>query len=154
MKKVLVASILFAFIVSVSSVAFAASSANIGYIEVQKVFSSYKETEKAQKDLEKQEAGFKKEFEDSQKQLEKAEKEGKKTEELDKMRKDLETKLAPKRDTLIKLNQQLTIRLQQDILEAVKKVSKKVGIETVLDKQVVINGGIDLTELVINELNK
>jgi Skp family chaperone for outer membrane proteins len=33
-------------------------------------------------------------------------------------------------------------------------VAKKVGIDLVLDKQVVITGGMDLTELVINELNK
>ena len=70
------------------------------------------------------------------------------------MKEELETKLAPKRDSLLKLNEQLTVRLQMEILEAVKKVTKKVGLELVLDKQVVITGGMDLTEMVVNELNK
>ena len=46
------------------------------------------------------------------------------------------------------------MKLQLEILEAVKKVTKKVGLDMVLDKQVVITGGMDLTEMVINELNK
>jgi Skp family chaperone for outer membrane proteins len=104
--------------------------------------------------LAKQEESFKKEFEESQKKLEKAEKDGKKPEELEKMKKELEEKLAPKRESLLKLNAQLTGKLQQEILQSVQKVSKKVGIDVVLDKQVVITGGMDLTEMVLTELNK
>jgi outer membrane protein len=127
---------------------------SIGFIDVQKVFKEFKETSKAQTELSKQEESFKKDFEDSQKKLEQAEKDGKKPAELEKMKADFEAKLAPKRESLMKLNEQLTGKLQQQILEAVKKVAKKVGIELVLDKQVVITGGMDLSEMVINELNK
>lgn len=141
-------------LVFLGSVASAVGFTNIGMIDVQKVFREYKETSKAQEELSKQEETFKKEFEESQKKLEKAEKEGKKKEEIEKMRKELEEKLAPKRESLLRLNEQLTAKLQLEILEAVKKVSKKVGIDLVLDKQVVITGGMDLTEMVINELNK
>lgn len=151
MKKLLVIIFTLAFI---AGIAHAASFTNIGVIDVQKVFKGYKETEKAQTELAKQEESFKKEFEESQKKLEKAEKDGKKTEELDKMKKELEEKLAPKRDSLLKLNAQLTGKLQQEILQAVQKAAKKVGIEVVFDKQVVITGGMDLTEMVLTELNK
>ena len=81
-------------------------------------------------------------------------KNGKKPEELEKMKKELEEKLAPKRDSLIKKNQEMTGKIQAAILEAVKKVSKKVGVDVVLDKQVLIVGGMDLTDMVITELNK
>ena len=148
MKKLLAILIVVSFI---GSLGYAASST--GFIEVQKVFKGYKETIKAQEQLAKEEEAFKKEFDESQKKLESAEKSGKKVEELDQMKKDLETKLSPKRESLLKLNEQLTGKLQLDILEAVKKVAKKVGIDLVLDKQVVITGGIDLTEMVLNELN-
>ncbi|MFA5113273.1 MAG: OmpH family outer membrane protein [Candidatus Margulisiibacteriota bacterium] len=151
MRKLLVALLAIAFIAGVSQ---AANFNSIGFIDVQKVFKEYKETSKAQSELGKQEESFKKEFEDSQKKLEKAEKDGKKPEELEKMKKELETSLAPKRETLLRLNAQLTGKLQQEILQAVQKVGKKVGIEMVLDKQVVITGGMDLTEMVITELNK
>jgi len=135
-------------------VAKAADFSGIGTIDVQKVFKGYKETGKSQAELAKLEEGFKKEFEDSQKTLAQAEKDGKKPEELEKMKKDLEEKLAPKREALMRLNEQLTTQLQSKILDAVKKVSKKVGIEVVLDKVVVINGGTDLTDLVLTTLNK
>ncbi|HVN67985.1 MAG TPA: OmpH family outer membrane protein [Candidatus Sulfotelmatobacter sp.] len=151
MKKLLIFVIAIAFMAGVSH---AANFASIGYIDVQKVFKEYKETTKAQGDLSKQEESFKKEFEDSQAELAKAEKDGKKPEELDKMKKDLEDKLAPKRETLLKLNAELTGKLQQDILVAVQKVAKKVGIDVVFDKQVVITGGMDLTDMVITAVNK
>ena len=154
MKKLIIFATFVIAIVVMAGVAQAANYSSIGVIDVQKVFKEYKETAKAQGDLAKQEESFKKEFEDSQKQLEKAEKDGKKPEELEKMKKELEEKLAPKRETLLKLNAQLTGKLQADILAAVQKVSKKVGIDVVLDKQVVITGGMDLTDLVITAVNK
>jgi outer membrane protein len=140
-----------AFIAGVSQ---AANFSSIGFIDVQKVFKDYRETSKAQGELSKQEESFKKDFEDSQTKLAKAEKDGKKPEELEKMKKELEEKLAPKRETLLRLNAQLTGKLQQEILKSVQKVAKKVGIDVVFDKQVVITGGMDLTEMVISELNK
>jgi Skp family chaperone for outer membrane proteins len=151
MKKFMTVLIALAFFAGLAQ---AANFTSIGYIDVQKVFKEYKETSKAQGELAKQEESFKKEFEDSQKKLEKAEKDGKTKEDLEKMRKELEEKLAPKRETLLRLNEQLTGRLQAQILEAVKSVAKKVGIEVVFDKQVVITGGMDLSEMVITELNK
>lgn len=131
-----------------------AGLSNIGCIEVQKVFQGYKETSKAQAELKKQEESFKKEFDESKKKLDDAEKAGKKKEDLEKMQKELEQKLSPKRDELLRLNEQLTTKIQQQIIEAVKKVAKKVGVDVVFDKQVVITGGMDLTEMVMSELNK
>ena len=151
MKKLVAIILTLAFLGGVAS---AVGFTNIGYIDVQKVFREYKGTENAQEELGKQEEAFKKEFEESQKKLEKAEKDGKKKEELEKMRKEFEEKLAPKRESLLRLNEQLTAKLQLEILESVKKAARKVGIDLVLDKQVVITGGMDLTELVITELNK
>ncbi len=150
-KKVLVSLVVFCFMASLS-VANAASS--MGFIDVQKVFKEYKETAKAQKDLSKQEESFKKDFDDSQKKLKEAEDKGKSKDDLEKMKKDLEDKLSPKRNELMKLNEQMTTKLQAQIVAAVQKVSAKVGIDIVVDKQVIIVGGMDLTDLVINELNK
>ena len=151
MKKVFIACLALLFAATLVQ---AADFSGIGFVDVQKVFKEFKETAKAQEDLAKQEESFKKEFEESQKKLEQAEKDGKKKEDIEKMRKEMEEKHSPKRDSLLMLNQQLTSKLQQKILDAVKKVSKKVGIEMVLDKQVVITGGMDLTDLVLTELNK
>ncbi|MBI5701522.1 OmpH family outer membrane protein [Candidatus Saganbacteria bacterium] len=136
------------------SIAQAAQTSNIGLIDVQKVFKEYKETSKAQKQLSKDEESFKKDFEESQKKLKEAEEKSKSKEDLEKLRKELEEKLSPKRNLLLKLNEELTIRLQKEIVKSVQKVADKVGIDVVVDKQVVIIGGMDLTDLVITELNK
>ena len=152
MKKLILLALTLVFVAA--GVAQAANFTNIGYIDVQKVFKEYKETDKAQKELEKKEEEFKKEFEKSQEKLKKAEADGKSTAEMEKLQKELEEKLTPKRNELLRLNEQLTGKLQQEILESVKKVAKKVGIEVVLDKQVVITGGMDLTEMTVSQLNK
>ena len=132
----------------------AKAAVSIGYIEVQKVFKEYKETSKAQEQLSKEEESFKKEFEESQKKIEEARNKGKSEEEVKKLTEELEGKLAPKREKLLKVNETLTLKLQRDIIKAVEEVAKTLGIEVVVDKQVIITGGTDLTEMVINKLNK
>lgn len=127
---------------------------SIGYIEVQKVFKGYKETSKAQEKLSKEEAVFKKDFEESQKKLESAKSAKKPQKEIDSITKELEEKLAPKREVLMKLNEELTTKLQKDIITAVSQVAKNLGLDTVLDKQAVIVGGVDISDIVINRLNE
>ncbi len=142
------------FVVFLASVSLAETASSIGSIDVQKVFKGYKETVKAQEQIDTKQSEFKKEFEKSQEKLQKAQKDGKAVEEIDKMRKDLEEKLEPKRKEILRLNEELTVRLQQKILVAVEAVSKKMGVDVVFDKQVIITGGVDLTDMVIRELNK
>lgn len=127
---------------------------SIGYIEVQKVFKGYKETSKAQEKLSKEEEVFKKDFEESQKKLESAKSAKKPQKEIDSITKELEEKLAPKREVLMKLNEELTTKLQKDIITAVSQVAKNLGLDTVLDKQAVIVGGVDISDMVINRLNE
>jgi Skp family chaperone for outer membrane proteins len=154
MKKVIGSLILVSFVLFLGVKAFAVGTTGIGFIDVQKVFKEYKATSSAQEQVSKQEAEFKKELDDSQKKLSDAEKSNMKKEDLEKMRKDLEDKLTPKRQALIDLNEKLTAQLQGEILNATKDVAKKVGIDIVLDKQVIITGGVDLTEMVTNKLNE
>jgi len=137
-----------------ASVSYSAPLSSTGYIDVQKVFKGYKETSKAQEQLSKQEADFKKDFEESQKKLEAAKSANKSQKEIESMTKDLEAKLAPKRDKLMQMNEALTSRLQKDIVGAVKDVAKNLGLESVFDKQAVIYGGMDISDMVIAKLNE
>ncbi|MFH1710410.1 MAG: OmpH family outer membrane protein [bacterium] len=154
MKKIVYSLVMVSFAMFIFGSTIAQAATSIGYIEVQKVFKEYKETAKAQEQVAKEEEAFKKDFDDSQKKLGEAEKKNMKKEDLEKLRKELEDKLMPKRQSLITLNEKLTTKLQADILAAVKEVAKKVGIDVVFDKQVIITGGVDLTEMVINKLNE
>jgi outer membrane protein len=146
--------VLAASLVMVGILSSLAAAANIGFIDVQKVFNGYKETSKAQEELSKKEKDFKTKFEESQKKIEDAKKDGKKEAEVEKLTKELEEKLAPQRKELLSLNEALTGKLQGDIVSSVTAVAKDVGIDIVVDKQVIITGGVDITELVLSKLNK
>ena len=135
-KKLFASMILFMFFASMAL----AQGSTIGYIEVQKIFKEYKETVKAQGELDKKQKEFQDEFEKSQKQLADAQKAGKSDKELDKMKTEL--------------NQQLATKLQSKIVDASQKVAKKLGLEIVVDKQVIIVGGMDVTDMVLQELNR
>jgi outer membrane protein len=141
-------------VIFVATLVSGALAANIGYIDVTTIFKEYKETEKAEERLKKEKESYEKEFKEAQEKLEKAEKDKKSVEEIEKLRGELEEKLEPKRISLFKLNEELTTKIQNDIVSAVKDVSKKVGIDIVVDKQAIITGGVDLTEMVLNKLNK
>ncbi len=155
-KKMTTALVVLFFAANFAMAQAATSSAtsSMGFIDVQKIFKGYKATATAQQQLSKDEESFKKDFEDSQKKLEDAQKAGKTKEDIEKMRTSLEEKLSPKRDALLKMNEKLTVSLQKDIVTAVSKVAQKLGLETVVDKQVVIYGGMDVTDMVLSELNK
>lgn len=153
-----------AFCLSIAAASFGES---IGYVDVSRVFKDYKEAEKAQENLKKESDAFYVEVKAAQEQLDKAEKEKKSQEDLDKLNKELTEKLEPKKQALLKLNDELTSRLQADIMASIKRVSKKVGIDVVLSKSidmaignqktsepVILIGGVDLTEMVISDLNK
>jgi len=157
-KKIMVLLTAFAFIFTIGGSALAQDlklqTTNIGCIDVQKVFLSYKETKKAQDDLAQKEKKYKSDYDDRQEKLNKMKTDGKSQKEIDEATKKMEDELKPMRDEILALNEKLTVKLQGDIVKAVTEVAKGVGLDLVLDKQVIIIGGTDLTEMVINKLNK
>ena len=99
-----------------------------------------------------------KEFQDlvisKQQELEKAKTASKSEEELIEMKDLFESTLQPKKEELVALNQKLSSEIEKDLVEAAKKIAKQLRIDVVLDKQAVLVGGMDLTSLVISNLNK
>ena len=150
LKKLIVCFVLTLFLASTVM----AASSSLGYIDMQKVFKQYKEATKAQKELEKKQKKFKDEFEKSQKKLLEAEKKGKKQSELTRMKADMEKKLESKQKELMQYNQALSQELQKNILAASSKIAKKLALDLIIDKQAVIVGGMNVTDMVLTELNK
>jgi len=125
----------------------------IGVVDLQKVFISYDETDKARKDFEKKQKELRDELEEKQKTLEKAQQDNKKPEDIQKLVEEIQEELQPKQEELIKLNNELMASIRADILRSARKVAKEYGIDMVIDKQAVLNGGFDLTDFVIEDLN-
>lgn len=156
MKKTLIALILGVFLASilVTGLARASWAAGIGYIDMQKAFTEYKETKKAQDQVNKAGEEFQKEADKAQKEIDKLKADKNIGEnELKEKQKKLEESLGPKREALMKLNQDLLTKLQGQIFEATKAAAKDVGIDLVLQKEAVVTGGIDLTDKVLTKLN-
>ncbi|MFA5323359.1 MAG: OmpH family outer membrane protein [Smithella sp.] len=131
-----------------------AEAATIGYIEVQKVFSSYEKTKKAQEQMGEKEKEIQAEIEKKQKQVEKERANGASDKELRKMVEKFEKELDPKRKDITEAQQKITQEIEEDIIKASEEAAKKMNVEAVINKQVVITGGVDLTDKVIEILNK
>ena len=125
----------------------------MGYIDVKKVFTSYSKTQKAQADLETKEKAYAAAFEEKNKKIQEEKDKNKSEADVQKLIKQYETELEPQKKAIIELNNKVSNELQQDIVRAVDGISKELGIDVVLDKQVIISGGTDLTELVVARLN-
>jgi outer membrane protein len=129
-------------------------AATIGYIDVERVFTSYDVTKEAQKDMNNKLKDYKKLEAKKMQELESAKIDGKSQEDLEKMRDEIQKELDPKKSEFEIIYQEKLAKIRKDIVAAVENVSAKIGVDVVVDKQVIITGGIDLTDQVIKKLNK
>jgi len=130
------------------------SADNIGYIDMQKILTGYGEAKNAEADFKKKQDEYQKQFDEKQAQIEKAKTDKKSDNEIKDLISKLEKELEPKKEELIKLNQELTARLRSKIFTAAEAVAKEYGIDIVLDRQVVLIGGFDVTDFVLKKLNQ
>ena len=130
-----------------------ANAEAIGFVDMQKVFTNYKETEKAKEGFEKKQKALAKELEEKKKIVEKAQKDNAKPEEIQKLVMEIQEEMQPKQEELMQLNNQLMSSIRTDIVQSTKKVAKQYGVDIVLDSQAVLSGGFDLTDFIIEELN-
>jgi Skp family chaperone for outer membrane proteins len=135
-------------------VAGTAMANSFGYIDTQLVVKQYNKAIAAQSDLVRKQKELQDIIIKKQNELETAKTANKTEDELSKMKDAFEEELQPKRDELLGLNQKLSTDIEKDIISATKKIAKQLRIELVLDKQVVLVGGTDLTNLVTSYLNK
>ena len=145
MKKIAVALILM-FGLTIASMA-----GGMGYVDVQKVFTNYKEAKTMQQDFATREAKFKEKVTKKQEELEAVKNNPKKLKE---MKAKIQDELEGEQEQLVELNQKLTQELKDKIVEAVKKVAHDYALDNVVDKQIILYGGTDVTDWVTDELNK
>ena len=74
--------------------------------------------------------------------------------DLRKLAEKFEKELEPKRTDLTESQKKTIQEIWDDIIKATEVTAKKMGIETVLNRQAIITGGTDITDKVIEQLNK
>jgi outer membrane protein len=128
-------------------------AATVGFIDVEQVFKGYAKTKTAQEEINNKMKDYRKAQTKYQQELEDARIDGKTEKDLDKIREKMQKELDPKEAEIKMLNEEQMVKIRKDIVTAVESVAKEVGIDVVVDKQVVIAGGLDLTEQVVKRLN-
>jgi len=151
MKKILILLMIFFAIGLVFQVKTYAD--NIGYVDLQKVLMSYDEAKKAEEQFRQKQESYQKQYNANEAEIEKAKADKKSDKEISDLVSKFEKDLEPKKQELIKLNQELTMKLKDKIFSAASSVAKEYGLDVILDKQVIIIGGFDITDFVIKKLN-
>lgn len=151
MKRITV--IVFAMLMIVIMIS-SVHAASVAYIDVQKVFTNYEKTKKAQDDLKKKEQLIQDEIVKRQKLYEKEKGKNASDGDLRILAEKFEKEIEVKRNELMESRKKMTNDIQNDIVKATEAVIKNMGIEIVLDKQIIITGGTDISEKVIEQLKK
>lgn len=147
MKKTLI--ILFTFLLSTFITA-----NDIGFIDTEMVLQKAKFVKIFQENFAEKEKEFKELAEKKQKKIEEAVKNKKPEEEIREMIAKRDEELQPKQQELMQYDMSFRQTFMLNVTSTAKKVAEDLGITMVVDKQVVYFGGLDLTDLVIEKLNK
>ena len=129
-------------------------AATVGFIDVEQVFKGYSKTKTAQEEINNKMRDYQRALTKYQQEIDFAKIDGKSEKDIEKIKEKMQKELDPKEAEIKMLNEEQMAKIRKDIVTAVEAVSKEVGIDVVVDKQVVIAGGLDLTESVINRLNR
>ncbi|MBM3268787.1 MAG: OmpH family outer membrane protein [Candidatus Sericytochromatia bacterium] len=136
----------------VASPAFAASS--LAMVDTKRLFEQFKGAQSSQGEFKRKAEAYQKEFLEKNRQLQEMQREGKSKAEIDKMTKKFEAELKPKKDAVERLDKEMSGRLKKQIEAAISDVAKTKGFAVVVDKQIVLFGGEDITDDVLDKLNK
>lgn len=131
-----------------------AGKANIGYINLDRIYGTYDRAQGLMADIKVKEAELRKMQADYVKQLEESRKNNPKSPvAVDQLEKDLNDKLTVKINEYRGWATTKQKELDDDITNTAKAVAQSQGIDVVLTQQAIFLGGDDLTQAVLTKLN-
>jgi Skp family chaperone for outer membrane proteins len=128
--------------------------ASIGVVDVMVVVAGYEKAINIDKQLKNKEDGFEKIYQEKLGVLKEAADKGQPQEELLSLKEKLEAELKPQYDQLLSESDNVSAEILKEILSATNVVAKQKGIGIILRSEVVLTGGIDITDDVIAYLNE
>jgi outer membrane protein len=132
----------------------ASASNAMGKVDTKRLFEQYRDAQMSQSEFKKKAESYQRKFMNRNQELQDAQREGKTKAEIDKMTKRYEAELRPEKEAVEKLDKELSAKLKRQIEAAIQDVAKAKGYSVVVDKQVVLFGGEDITDDVLKKLNK
>ena len=127
---------------------------NIGIIDMQRILKFYKGAAELQTKMLERRESFQKVVEEKQAQLEEARARDEKEEKMKELVQKIDEELAPQREQILRAEAEAQRSLLSKVVQVSQVVSKEYGIDVVVDKNAVYVGGFDLTEFVIDRLNR
>ena len=152
MRKSAIWLLVLGFMMTLGAVSTFAES--IGYIDMERLFQNLVEGKKIQADVQKRREEYEKFVDEKQKLIEQAKTDKKNEEEIQKLVDSIKLELKPKQEEVIQYETSVQQKLMAKVKEMTKVLAKKYGVDVVLDKRVVYNGGFDLTDFLVDKLNK
>ncbi|MGH9553164.1 MAG: OmpH family outer membrane protein [Terriglobales bacterium] len=138
--------------IGMATQAFAQAASSIGLVDKDKVVTKYPKAQQAAEELRKSEDKVHKLIEDSNKQYEEAKNAHKPPAELEGLQRRLQTQIDGQVKEIQSKAQALETQLEQEIDSAIKAEATSRKCDTVLMKQAVLVGGVDLTDGVVKRL--
>lgn len=126
----------------------------IGYIDMEVILRNYKDAKAFGLEIEELKEKYQETLEKRQKEIQKARDKGKKDEKIEEMITALEDELTPRRNEIVQKEMEFQRNLLGKVTSTAKAEAKKFGVDVILDKRVVLDGGTDLTEFVVDRLNQ
>ena len=139
---------------SISWPVFAESTSKVGVVDGEKLFDLYPGAQEATKKISNAQDDLKDAISESERIYEEFEKQKKSEAEKLTKKKELQLKIDTKAQETKKMIETLSAKIENDIVQAIKKISSQKGLDVVLDKRAVLVGGADITDEVSDYLKK
>ena len=130
------------------------TASEIGFIDTDIIFQKAKFVQTFKENFAEKEKDFKELLDKKQKKIEEAIAKGKPEDEIRELVKKREEELEPRKKELMQYEMSFRQNFLLNVTTTAKKVAEEYKVDVVLDKQVIYHGGYDLTDLVLNKLNK
>ena len=151
MYKIIIAILLLVFAFSGPVLA---EGLKVGVVDGEQLFDQYPGAQEATKKISDAQDELKDAITESEKIYTEFEKQKKSEAEKLTKKKELQSKIDTKAQDTKKMIEMLSGKIEDDIMQAIKKVSTDKGIEVVFDKRAVLVGGSDITDEVSEYLKK
>ena len=147
--KTLVSILTLSICLSISTLA-----TEIGFIDSEKIFQKAKFVQTYKEAFAEKEKDFNELLQKKSKKIEDAIAKGKKEEEIRELVQKRDEELEPKKQELMQYEMSFRQNFMLNISSTAKKVAEEMGLDIVMEKQVLYYGGFDLTNKVLDRLNK
>ena len=133
---------------------YAQGNSKIGVVDGEKLFDEYPNAQEATKKIADAQDELKESITESEKIYGEFEKQKKSEAEKLTKQKELQAKIDLKAKETKKMIENLSSKIEQDILQSIKAVAGEKALDIVFDKRAVLHGGVDLTQPVLELLKK